>query len=130
MTICRLLECINNDRLNDPRCTLSEIEVDTRKQCMNFKTDFTYLTEQFRNRHVVTSRHLEARSFENLVHFYEKKLRLIMRGGLPSRILVRSERDTLRNYEILKMNGRCLEISSQALAILESNALEGAAEGA
>ncbi len=50
MTICHLLECIYNDRENDPHCTLSEIEIDTKKQCTNFKTDFIYLTEQFRDR--------------------------------------------------------------------------------
>ena len=129
MTICRLLECIHNDRENDPRCTLSDIEVDLKKQCMRFKTDFPYLTEQFRNRHVITSRHIAAQSFENMVHFYEKKLRRIMRGGLPSKVLAQSERDTLRNHEILEMNGRCLEVSSQAMAILEANTRERMEEG-
>lgn len=52
MTICKLLECINNDRLNDPRCTLEqETELNDKGQCLIFKTDYPYLTEQFRERH-------------------------------------------------------------------------------
>ena len=122
MTICHLLECVHNDRGNDPRCTLErETELNDRGQCLMFKTDYSYLTEQFRERHGFTSRHIAAQSYENLVLFYATKLRRIMRGGTASKLLVASERDTLRRVEIIKRNGRFLEVSPRAQAILEAN---------
>ena len=86
-----------------------------------FKTDYPYLTEQFRERHGITCKHIEAQSFENLVLFHATKLRRIMRGGKASKVLVMSERDTLRREEIIQRNGRFLEVSSRARAILEAN---------
>jgi len=120
MTVCQVLECIHNSREEKAVC-LDEAEISSKGQCLRFKTDFSYLTEQFRNRHMVTARHIEAQSFENLVLMHEKKLRIIMRGGIPTKLLVRSERDTLRNYGILERNGRLLEVTARAEAILESN---------
>lgn len=128
MTICRLLECVNNDRLNDPCCTLAEIEISDKGQCLMFKTDYSYLTEQFRERHGVTSKHIEAQSYENLVLIHAMKLRRIIRGGTASNLLVMSERDTLRREGIIQRNGRFLEVSPRAQAILEANAHERAEE--
>ena len=121
MTVCHLVEGVHNDRLDETHCTLPEVEIDIRKQCTSFKTDFEFLTTQFRDRHLVTARHLEAQSFENLVLMHEKKLRLIMRGGIPSKLLVQSERDTLRNYGVIERNGKLLEVTPRAQGILESN---------
>lgn len=51
MTVCRLLDCIHNDRGNDPRCTLErETELNDEGQCLNFKTDYEYLRTQFHAR--------------------------------------------------------------------------------
>ena len=120
MTVCQVLECIFNSREEKAVC-LDEAEISSKGQCLRFKTDFPYMTEQFRNRHVVSARHIVAQSFENLVLMHEKKLRLIMRGRISSKIFVRSERDTLRNYGILERNGRLLEVTPRAQGILESN---------
>ncbi|GAI21856.1 unnamed protein product [marine sediment metagenome] len=61
MTVCRLLECVHNDRENDPRCTLErETEINDKGKCSMFKPDSLYLKEQFRERHGFTSRHIEA----------------------------------------------------------------------
>lgn len=122
MTVCRLLECVHNDRGNDPRCTLErETELNDRGQCLMFKTDYSYLTEQFRERHGFTSRHIEAQSYENLVLFHAKKLHRIIRGGTASKVLVMNERDTLRREGIIQRNDRFLEVSPRAQAILEAN---------
>jgi len=124
MTICRLLECVNNDRLNDPCCTLAEIEISDKGQCLMFKTDYPYLTEQFRERYGFTSKHIEAQSYENLVLFHATKLRRIIRGVTASKVLVMSERDTFRREGIIQRNGRFLEVSPRAQAILKTNARE------
>jgi len=129
MTIGRLVECVYNDRGNDPRCTLErETELNDKGQCPMFKTDYPYLTEQFRERHGFTSGHIEAQSYENLVLLHATKLRRIMRGGTASKVLTMSERDTLRREGIIQRNGRFLEVSPRAQAILEVNAHERAEE--
>ena len=121
MTICRLLECVNNDRLNDPCCTLSEIEISDMGHCLMFKTDYPYLKEQFRKRHGNTSENIEAQSYENLTLIHAAKLRRVMRGGTASKLLTIRERNTLRREEVIQRNGRFLEVSPRAQAILEAN---------
>jgi len=50
LTVCHLLECVNNNRKDDPHCVLTEIEVDTKKQCLNFIVDSKYRQAQGRER--------------------------------------------------------------------------------
>ena len=86
-----------------------------------FKTDYPYLTEQFRERHGVTSKNIAAQSYENLALIHVTKLRRIMRGETASKLLTIRERKTLRREGIIQRKGRFLEVSPRAQAILEAN---------
>ena len=61
-------------------------------------------------------------NFDNLVNYYEKELRRILRGVSVSKILSKSERGTLLRYGVLIRKGRGLHVqwmvSKQALDIL------------
>ena len=50
MTICQVLECTHNNRLDPPECQV-ENEINDRGRCISFESDNPYITEQFRERH-------------------------------------------------------------------------------
>lgn len=51
MTICRLLECIHNDRENDPLCGFDRpVEIGENGMCSYFEPDYEYRREQGRQR--------------------------------------------------------------------------------
>lgn len=121
MTVCHLLECIYNDRGNDPRCTLErETELNDKGQCLNFKTDYEYLRTQFHESLNLSIETIKALSYENLVLSHTSELKRIMRGETATRVLTHYKRGMLQNREILKRNGRYLEVSSRAISILEA----------
>lgn len=51
MTICQVLDCIHNNRQDQPECKLSEIKINDRCRCISFEMDHEYDKQQFRERH-------------------------------------------------------------------------------
>lgn len=51
MTICPVLECTHNNRLDISRCLLPEIELDDRGRCISFEADNEWLRRDFQARH-------------------------------------------------------------------------------
>ena len=61
-TICPILECANNSRLEAPRCKLAENEVNRNGYCVSLKIDAKYLTHKFSERR----KHIRKLQKENL----------------------------------------------------------------
>ena len=122
MTVCHLLECVHNDRGNQPQCQ-DEPEISNQGSCLRFKTDHDYLRAQFRQRHGWGPKWIEMRNFENMVTHNASSLRRILRGETATKVLTGRMREILHTREILVKEGRFLEVSPRAMAILEANGL-------
>lgn len=63
---------------------------------------------------------LDKRNFENLIHFYAAKLKLVQKGNDPYKVLTASERYNLQVAGILvyKTGIKTLELSKEAIDIL------------
>jgi len=47
---CQLIECIHNTRMQPPKCTLDDIEVNKKGECAMSEIDYKYLRNQFREK--------------------------------------------------------------------------------